>query len=44
MSSQPVSKLSQPAPAVARSTVVDVLWSLVLPWDGEYEDGRLEGF
>ncbi|CAJ1355894.1 unnamed protein product [Effrenium voratum] len=26
-------------PAVARSTVADVLWSLVLPWDGDYEDG-----
>ena len=25
-------------PAVARSTVADVLWSLVLPWDGDYEE------
>ena len=25
-------------PAVARSTVADVLWSLVLPWNGEYVD------
>ena len=24
--------------AVARSTVADVLWSLVLPWSGEYSD------
>ena len=25
-------------PAVARSTVADVLWSLVLPWSGDYID------
>ena len=34
------SQSSRNRPAVARSTVVDVLWSLVLPWDGEYEDGH----
>ncbi|CAE7282334.1 sua5 [Symbiodinium natans] len=34
------SQSSRNRPAVARSTVVDVLWSLVLPWDGEYDDGR----
>ncbi len=27
-------------PAVARSTVADVLWSLVLPWSGEYADAN----
>eukprot|EP00439_Symbiodinium_sp_Y106_P063161 s746_g9.t1 len=34
------SQSSRNRPAVARSTVVDVLWSLVLPWDGEYDDGH----
>ena len=29
--------------AVARSTVADVLWSLVLPWSGEYLDAENSG-
>ncbi|CAK9054250.1 Phosphatidylinositol 3-kinase VPS34 (PI3-kinase VPS34) (PI3K VPS34) (PtdIns-3-kinase VPS34) (Carboxypeptidase Y-deficient protein 15) (Vacuolar protein sorting-associated protein 34) (Vacuolar protein-targeting protein 29) [Durusdinium trenchii] len=30
-------------PAVARSTVADVLWSLVLPWSGEYVESTSGG-